>query len=61
MKKSTTKSTTSTTNTYKRITKGIYKTPNGTYRVRKTINGTKYNGMFTSISKAKTYYKSLIK
>lgn len=56
MKNKTTNNDTSinsTSNTPKyKTTNGIQKLPNGSYRVRKTINGVKYSGSFTKRGKA---------
>lgn len=56
--KVTNNSTTSnmTTNTPKyKTTNGIQKLPNGTYRIRKTINGVKYSASFSKRGKAKEF------
>lgn len=53
-KKSTRKSTTKKNNT-----KCISTTLNGTYRVRKMINGRSYDKTFTSMTKAISYRNSL--
>jgi hypothetical protein len=53
-KNTTNSNTTSTTSTYKTIN-GIQKLPTGKYRVRKTINGTKYSGNFAKRTEAIKY------
>lgn len=49
------------TNSYVKISKGVYKYPSGNYKVVKTTKGKKIISWFTNVNKAKTYYKSLIK
>lgn len=55
------KNTTKTTNSYTKISTGVYKTSAGTYRARKTINGNTISAYFTNKTKAIAYYKSLTK
>lgn len=57
-KKGKTTKKTTTTN-YVRISTGVYQRSNGTYRVRKMVNGVKYSKEFTSKTKAIKYYKTL--
>lgn len=54
----TTKNTT-TKSTDTKVAKNVYMRPSGTYRVRKTINGTKIDVSFKSKTKAISYAKSL--
>lgn len=41
------------------ISKGVQLMPSGNYRVRKTVNGVNIHKTFTSITKAKQFYKGL--
>lgn len=60
MKNNKSSKSTKQVNTYSKISKGVYMI-NGKYRVSKTTNGRTITSWFTSVNKAKTYYKSLIK
>lgn len=47
------------TNTNYKTTNGIQKLPSGSYRVRKMINGTKYDGVFRKRKDASKYLSIL--
>jgi hypothetical protein len=53
------KTKTKTTKSKNKSTKCISKTPNGTYRVRKTVNGVSYDKTVKSMTKAVAYRNSL--
>ena len=40
---------------YKRVGKNVYKTAAGTYRVRKTVNGTMFSGYFDTLKQANSF------
>ncbi len=42
-----------------KVSKGVSKYKNGTYEVRKQVNGTRMRFVFTNKAKAIKYYKSL--
>lgn len=49
---------TSTKSKWITVSKGVQQMPSGNYRARKTVNGTYYQKVFTSKTKAIAYYKS---
>lgn len=57
--KTTTTKTKTKTKNYIKISTGVYQRSNGTYRVRKMVNGVKYSKEFTNKTTAIKYYKSL--
>lgn len=59
--KTTSKSTNKTTKTksYTKVAMGVYQTPSGSYRARKTINGKTISGNFSNKTKAIAFYKGL--
>ncbi len=44
---------------YKAVNKGVYQLSSGNYRVRKIIQGTRIDKVFTNKAKAIKFYKSL--
>jgi hypothetical protein len=62
-KKSTSskKAVATTKTTFVKVSKGVYRIGANTYAVRKMVNGVRNYASFSSVTKAKAYYKSFSK